>query len=128
MICLIWLAPPHSLGHTHRWSQSHAMLLVESTEWIPPFHYGRTTHMCRVQGGRVLRPVDSDRNLARRRAQLLVQPAVRTDPHVLLCDFHLRRNVKERVTERLTSHHSGVRTAKWHVDTLTEVRNPLPGA
>lgn len=56
-----------------------------------PTIYGRITHVGRVGTARVLRPVDADRDLARGRAQLLVQPAVRPDPHVLLGDLHLVR-------------------------------------
>lgn len=59
--------------------------------------------MCRVQTRRVLRPIDTYRNLARGRAQFLVQPAVRTYPHVVLGDFHLRWDTRfrQRETDRL---------------------------
>lgn len=38
----------------------------------------------------VLSPVNADRNLTSRRAEFLVQPPVRSNPHVLFGDFHLQ--------------------------------------
>lgn len=97
------------------------MLLVESTEWIPTVHYRRTTHVCRVQTGRVLRPIDADRNLTRGRAQLLVQASVRPYPHVVLGDFHLHRIQPQEPLLPL-------RLPRPRALALTEVRKPLPGA
>lgn len=43
-----------------------------------------------VGHGRVLRPVYADRNLASGRAEFLIQSAVRSYPHVVLCYAHLQ--------------------------------------
>lgn len=69
--------------HTHRW-HTHAAR--------PGRRGSAHTHMRGVRQGSVLRPVYTDRNLARRRAQLLVQPAVRPYPHIVLGDLHLQQN------------------------------------
>lgn len=51
---------------------------------------GDATYVRRVQGGNVQRAVNADGNFAGRRTEFLIEPAVRSDPHVVFGYSHLR--------------------------------------
>lgn len=75
-----------------------------------------------------LSPVNTNGNVSIRRAQFLVEPAVGTDPQVILCDFHLEKTTAQQsATEALRVKTDRLRIQADCVRLLTAQRKPEPG-